>query len=316
MNTRRFKSFTCYGVLLFVHCIVLSGNSVIAQERVPVRFSNGSSRIYLSSSFASRVIDYFPGEGQFVNDPNFNNPAKALGAPVGGGTANPDETKLVTLGGFGGSITLGFDYTVRNDANNPFGIDCIVFGNAFFVGGNPDIRFAEAAIIEISRDVNENGIADDPWYLIPGSDLPDPVNQMRNGYFVLPDIPYASPPLFNENTDGTESFWGYGDMTPVLLLGDLDGDNVIDNPFIKPNMFYTMPDDPWTVGITPGSGGGDGFDIAWAVDPVTNLPAGLGGFDFIRITTGADGSAGQFGEVSTEIGGVAAVAPPVMIWKR
>ncbi len=272
--------------------------------------------MYLSSPFASRVISYLPGEGQFVNDPNFNNPVKALGAPVGGGTTDPDQTKLVTLGGFGGSITLGFNFTVRDDAGNPFGIDCIVFGNAFFVGGNPDIRFAEAAVIEISRDVNENGLADDPWYLIPGSDLPDPVNQMRNGYFVLPDIPYASPPLFNENTDGTESFWGYGDMTPVLLLGDLDGDNVIDNPFIKPNMFYTRPDDPWMVGITPGSCGGDGFDIAWAVDPVTNLPAGITGFDFIRITTGADGSAGQFGEVSTEIGGVAAVAPPVMTWKR
>ena len=69
-----------------------------------------------------------------------------------------------------------------------------------------------------------------------------------------------------------------------------------------------MPDDPFTVGITPGSGGGDAFDIAWAVDPVTDERVFLDGFDFIRITTGADGDAGQFGEVSTEIGGVASVA--------
>jgi len=41
---------------------------------------------------------------------------------------------------------------------------------------------------------------------------------------------------------------------------------------------------------------------------VTDERVFLDGFDFIRITTGADGDAGQFGEVSTEIGGVASVA--------
>ena len=39
-------------------------------------------------------------------------------------------------------------------------------------------------------------------------------------WFLLPDDPYADPPIANPNRDGTEAFWGYSDMSPVLLLGD------------------------------------------------------------------------------------------------
>jgi len=73
--------------------------------------------------------------------------------------------------------------------------------------------------------------------------------------------------------------------------------------------------DPFEVGMTPGSGGGDAFDIAWAIDPATGLPADLPGFDFIRITTAVN--AVDFGdpkqpatfEKSAEIDAVADVTP-------
>ena len=73
-------------------------------------------------------------------------------------------------------------------------------------------------------------------------------------------------------------------------------------------MFYTVPDDPLTVGITPGSGGGDAFDIAWAIDPDTGLPADLPGFDSIRITNPTDMILPLFKEKSPEIDAVADVA--------
>lgn len=266
-----------------------------------------STRQHSASPFATRVIEYRPAPGQFVNDPQYNDPTRALGAPVGGGTIAPDNTKLVTLGGFGGTITLGFDQTVWDHPDNPHGLDFIVFGNSSWVANLPFLRWAEAAIVEISRDANHNGIADDPWYVIPGSHLHDPKRQRREGHFLLPDEPFATPPVLNTNTDGSEAFWGYADLNPVLLLGDLDGDNVIDDPNIGVDAFYTRPDDPREEGLSPGSGGGDAFDIAWAVHPLTGEPAGLRGFDFIRITTAVDADNGQFGEVSAEIGGVAAV---------
>ena len=68
-----------------------------------------------------------------------------------------------TLGGFGGTITLIFDHTVEDDPLNPFGMDAIVFGNAFWHGGDWNSHWAECATIEISLDVNGNSEADDPW---------------------------------------------------------------------------------------------------------------------------------------------------------
>ena len=64
-----------------------------------------------------------------------------------------------------------------------------------------------------------------------------------------------------------------------------------------------------SVGITAGSGGGDAFDIAWAIDPETSLPAKLHGFDFIRITSAVNVVAGLLGEKSAEIDAVADAAP-------
>ena len=293
------------------------------------------------SPFAAEVVDFSPAPGQFVNEPLFNDPSRALGSPVGGGLYNPDNTSLVSLGGFGGSITLAFDHTVMDDATNPLGLDAIVFGNAHWVGGNPNRRWAECGIIEISRDINDNGLADDPWYLIPGSHITDPAGQWQTqtwddnigdttwppnnpnwippgcsgewdtqGYRLPPevfDVTVLENPNDLEATE--EGIFGYADFSPTLILGDLNADNVVDDPEISPEYFYTVPDDPFEVGMTPGSGGGDAFDIAWAVDATTGEPAGLDGFDFIRVTNGENYTAGIFGEKSPEIGTVADVLP-------
>lgn len=290
--------------------------------------------------FATRVIDYDPAPGQFVQDELFNDPARALGPPIGGGLTAADNTSVVTLGGFGGSITLGFDHTVLDDPRSPMGLDAIVFGNAFRAG-SANRRWAECGVIEISRDDNGNGAADDAWFLIPGSHITDPPHQgstatwddnvadgthppanptwipphrsgtWMTGAVTLPHIPFAAPLVINPNGASAldEGIHGYADYSPTLLLGDWNGDNVIEDPAAAPGEFYTIPDDPLVVGVSPGSGGGDAFDIAWAIDPVTLLPAGLDGFDFIRITNGVDFVDPFLGEKSPEIDAVADVSP-------
>lgn len=292
-----------------------------------------------TSDFATIVIDYTPAPGIFINNVLFNDPTQAIGAPVGGGTSSANNSKLVSLGGFGGSITLGFDHTVLDHPGNPFGMDAIVFGNAFWSGSDPTRRWAEAGHIEISLDVNENGLADDAWYVIKGSSLSDPPGTDYREQDWDDDEGTATPPEFVEDypdpmffpgigstyTTGAyelpsefavvvlehpqgpgateEAHWGYADLSPTLAkpswrsVGD----------------FYTSPDDPMEVGITPDSAGGDAFDIAWAVDPTTGVPANLSGFDFIRITTAVQFESEIFFEISTEIGGVADVRPIILL---
>ncbi|GAG32932.1 unnamed protein product, partial [marine sediment metagenome] len=242
--------------------------------------------------FATTVIDYTPAPGQFINFSDFNDVSRALGPPSGGGIGSADNSSLVSLGGFGGSITLGFDHTVINDPRNPDGLDFIVFGNAFFNGMDPQIRFAECGHVEISLDANANGQADDPWYLIPGSHITGAAQwetrtwqrtQSFPGNVKYPDETnypgwpdsyttdaYRLPSVFEatliSNPDPLNEFtWGYADHTATLILGDMNGNDMTtdpqDDPLIVPEEFYTVPDDPYTVGITPGSGGGDAFDI-------------------------------------------------------
>ncbi len=302
------------------------------------------------SPFATRMVGYEPAPGQWVNDAFFNDPDVALGRPYADGFDEIGDSSLVSLGGFGGSIVLGFDHTVEDHPLNPVGMDAVVFGNAFWVAQagppDPNTHWAECATIEISLDVNANHEADDYWYLIPGSHITEPDEQFLavtwddnvdddtypppNAAWIPPDsagtwttyayeLPYdvfGPVSVVNPSGDPTrEGIFGYAEYSPTVLLGDLNADDIVDDPMMAPEDFHTVPDDPFEVGITPGSGGGDAFDIAWAIDPATGLPADLPGFDFIRLTTAVN--AVDFGdpeqpatfEKSAEIDAVADVAP-------
>lgn len=225
-------------------------------------------------------------------NPGFGDVSKATGEPVGAITSAPSTSSVVSAGIPGGHIVLRFNTPVTDDPLNPLGLDCIVFGNAFWVGGEPENKFIEAGLIEISRDANNNGLADDPWYVIPGS---------RNlSAAILPaGIPNPSPSLagavLNPNNNGTEADWGYLDLTPTQK-------KYRDN--------YVRPDDPFTTGLTPGSGGGDAFDIAWAVDGA-GLPAGITEFSFLRVRPFLSGSLGALGDITPELDAAADVAPEI-----
>lgn len=76
---------------------------------------------------------------------NFKEPKNVLGRPTTymkgtwGGPVSPYNpawmaNELLTLKGDESYVTIKFDHDVMDDANNPWGIDLIVYGNAFGVG--------------------------------------------------------------------------------------------------------------------------------------------------------------------------------------
>ena len=119
-----------------------------------------------STPFAQNMVAYDPGVGA---NPQYLNPETALGAPsrLSGQCLNlpgcvtplapafcPEE--LVAIG-IGGALTLAFDHPVADDPENPFGIDLLVFGNAFY--SDPTLEglgigslFSEGGVIEVSPD--------------------------------------------------------------------------------------------------------------------------------------------------------------------
>lgn len=285
----------------------------------------------------TEVIEYKPAWGQHVNNTSFNDINKLYGPPKGNGTMG-GGLDVVSLGSGGGYLVVQFDPPVLNDSKNIKGYDFIVFGNAYWTGGNPDSHWQEPAYVEVMKDSNGNGLPDDIWYLLKPSDTTPgdfmsltnsrtntnykPINKSEypdTAYFPgYPDeiiFQFFRFPSAKAGQTG-EEIWGYADVTPTLKPGDMSGANGIsdnslsdseDNPDIAPGDFYTIPDTHGDLYIDAGSGGGDAFKIEWAVDRNTGAPVSLDKIDFIKITSTATNTDAILKDVSADIDAIARV---------
>ena len=104
------------------------------------------------------IIEYLPAPGQFVNilPAVGSNPADATVKAQ----QNIDRGSMITLGGFGGFVKAKFGTRVMRVENQP---ELLILGNAHSNG-------AEPGIVWVSYDANENGIADEEWYQLVGSE--------------------------------------------------------------------------------------------------------------------------------------------------
>lgn len=237
---------------------------------------------------------------------------------------------MVSLGGFGGYIVVGFDHTIENKAGL---CDFRVQGNAFYANGQSEYGSSEPGVIEVSFDANGNGLPDDEWYEIAGSSYSEGseswIEQAReagNDVQTIHDyeITYYRPTT--EPGKPTEEYirWednqgesGYRSMNPTHLQSyypqwikedrisfsgtrlpqngiDLSG---VGNNFALYKFAYGYADNE------PNTNDRSAIDIDWAVG-ADGQPANLSGVDFIRIHTGVNQENGWLGECSTEIMGV------------
>jgi hypothetical protein len=137
---------------------------------VHVLISGGA---FAQSWFATGVISYAPGSGAA---PGHRSPQSALGEPARM-TGYPGSLETVTPFqpayrpdqvvsiGAGGSLTLELGSPATDDPGHRFGIDLIVYGNAFFTDliagtGTPLMCAGEGGRIEVSAD----GVQ---WMLVP-----------------------------------------------------------------------------------------------------------------------------------------------------
>ena len=243
-----------------------------------------------------RVFEYKPAPGQFVNllpkyepgDDAVSMAAKCLNALQSGG--------MITLGAFGGYITAGFNTPVMNLEGPDFRID----GNAY--NGN-----AEPGVVWVSSDVNTNGLPDDPWYEIWGSEQRE--GRATQGYTIC----YSKP-----DSDNGDSPWNGSDgRTGSILHNQFHSQPYYPLWYKDESVSFTatlLPDNvSYNEGIyvmsafgygyadnLPNSAENSAFDIDWAVNP-DGTPAGLNSIDFIKIQNGVTGCNSTTGELSTEI---------------
>lgn len=242
-----------------------------------------------SSSFVTRLLEYNPAPGQFINT--------SLGNLVGA-QGILGKMGMVSLGAWGGYIVLGFDHTVINEVNKD---DIIVYGN-------PMQNFAEPGIIWVMQDENGNGLADDTWYEIAGSEFNKP--GYKKDYSVTytkpnpvtGDVPWkdsdGSTGVVKTNIYHTQSYFPEWKGTEYTLKG-----SKLPSTGINRTVPTFITSAPFAWGYADNTVGGDKIDIAKAVDKDGKTVA-LAGIDFIKIQTGIQADMGWLGELSTEVTGV------------
>lgn len=276
---------------------------------------------------------YTPGTGQFVGNPLYNDSFRCLGAPKGGQVYEPahsyDQGYCISLGdrnssGTTGRVMIGFSTPIYDDPKNPYGLDFIVFGNAYFrlnmfesppLYADPTFRWQEPAFAEVSQDGVE-------WYLIRPSILPN----------ALIPAPGPVPGVSLTDTGFSKTqLAGYADCTPTIELPTAGSPNPFSNVTRSPEELYTIPDRPThpegfnTVRFDYVSGGGDAFDIADAVvQSAPGVPAidafgdeikaNIGWFSYVRLTDAVSGDYFPgLDEISAEIDAVSACRPTMTI---
>lgn len=153
-NGAKFEYYNApYGVVTMgeaatVLTVTLNGNSFTINCPAP----NGGS------SAGAGLEAYLPGYGQFANEGiNAGGWGDGYVAQTTGKKAmvNAIAQTGLSLGSFGGYAVLKFDTPIENSPNNPYGIDFILYGNAFV--GN-----SEPGCVQVSQDGST-------WYDIAGS---------------------------------------------------------------------------------------------------------------------------------------------------
>ena len=315
--------------------------------------------VWANHPWLTRVYAYRPAPGQFVN----TLPVARVGEPVDsvlarcktsicgridtvtstfhGQTITRIDTVwsegMITLGGYGGYVIVGFDHPVVNMHTWDFDIQ----GNAFYSEQMVSGGSCEPGIVMVGVDADGDGVPSegDRWYELAGSEYNHPNTQ--HDYQITYFRPDENKPRTPSSTDPslidtTYIRWTSNDVNPDSVSGYmsrnsfhaqpywplwLQGEetltfegaklrcNAVDIGGNNGNAYYVqycfnwgyvdnLPNHP--AHLPDAAGYNPGFKIDWAVDELGNH-VNLTHIDFIKVYNAVNQYCGWIGETSTEV---------------
>lgn len=270
--------------------------------------------------YISRVYEYMPAPGQFINTlPAATAEDTPETMAQKAQTAIADNAGgMICLGAFGGYVVFGFDHPVVNSMTD---YDFNILGNASYAANAKDPTrkggASEPGIVMVSFDANENGLPDDTWYELAGSEYYKPETQ--HNYTVtyrrpegLADVPWTdsndSNGVVPRNTFHKQDYYPLWAPDELSFTGTLLAPNAVDEGVNGQNYYILYCYDYGYADNHPNNTNGCKFCIRWAVDEhgtSVNLPA----IHFVKVYTGIQQVCGWLGETSTEIAGAEDLHP-------
>ena len=315
--------------------------------------------MWANHPWLTRVYEYRPAPGQFIN----TLPLARVGEPVDSVLARCrasicgriDTTtqifqgqvitridtvwaeSLISLGGYGGYVIVGFDHPVVNMHTWDFDIQ----GNAFYSDMMVSGGSCEPGIVMVGVDADGDGVPSDgdKWYELAGSEYSHPKTQ--HDYTITyyrPDENKPKTPSATDHSliDTTYIRWTSNDVNPDSTSGYmsrnsfhmqpywplwLQGEetltfsgtkmrcNAVDIGGNDGNPYFVQFCFPWGYvdnlpnhpSRQPGVDGyNPGFKIDWAVDE-PGRHVNLTHIDFIKVYNAVNQYCGWIGETSTEV---------------
>lgn len=281
------------------------------------------------SPYINKVYEFCPAPGQFVNElPEYepgDTPASML-LKAQEALAGDRTPGAVSLGAFGGYVVFGFDHPVMNVAGEP---DFKVYGNAIISDRDKRGGSSEPGVVWVSADVNANGLPDDPWYELAGSETGRSTREFAITYR-RPDPSHTPTPhpqdkhvvdtsylpwTASDGTSGylaandyhTQSYWPeWLEASELTFTGTRVPDNAIDTG--GNGTYFLLLCYPWGYADNLPNRDEPGLDIGNAIDADGN-PVSLPSIDFVKVVTGIHQQCLSLGESSTEVCGAEDLHP-------
>lgn len=269
-----------------------------------------------SSPEFSRLFEWMPAPGQFICDPQTGwseTDGKNETSACDFALRRLRDNNFVSLGAFGGYMVVGFDHSIPAGRNE---YDFAVGGNAFS-SSSGSRGSNEPGIVYVMQDVNGNGLPDDEWYELRGSNFNPTATSSQYSVTYYRPAAEAMPVIWTDNlgNSGTIDYLPAFHSQPYYYPGWLQEDYYTltgsritlssfnwDNTPLDRGYADNLGSDTIDAAADSDDGTGQrtGFKISNAVFP-DGSEVNLRFIDFVKIQTGVNAKAGVLGEVSTEV---------------
>lgn len=293
-----------------------AGDSILTTTLTITVYAEGEYRRERSASSSadfSAIMEYMPAPGQFIGDlktGGFTGEELTMAAATAYAEERLREGNWVSLGAFGGYIVAAFDHSIENRD----GADLAITGNAFDGSSEP-------GIVWVMQDENGNGLADDTWYELRGSEWgkEETILDYAVTYYRPSGTGMAVAWEDNIGNSGTvdylKSFHTQDYYYPTWVVEDsytLRGTRLEARNYDKSGngSLWVQPHYDWGYADnnspTDCADAVNSLDIANAVDCMGES-VDLNFVDFVKIQCAVQAKSGWLGELSTEVCGISEI---------